>query len=397
MVPVTDIHCHPPLKVYMGESDLTKEHHTTRDFDPFTTRVDLPKMKRGNVKVIFATHYLPEINLKTECPNVDWLYDGIKFLAPELAGKIENGNNFNSPFEQTMQMINLFESKINEARSKGFDVQIARNYNELKAGLDEGRTVALHAIEGAHSLGRIVNTAAVINIYVNNLLQFYEKGVCLITLAHFFQNDLVPPVNGIPPGIRKLLGVKSRNLDLTITPVGESIVNKMFEVGMIVDLTHCTPRARTKVFELNNNEHPVVFSHVGVESLFNNPDEPQDKYYNPSDEEIIKIAECGGLIGILFDNYWLCGKEEKSFLFEEPGFEYAFRTIDYIYHKTGTYDNIAFGSDLDGFTDPSDDLKDCSKYPDFINYLRGKGIAEADINKISRGNVMRVLEIGWKH
>lgn len=395
MIPVIDIHCHPSLKVYLLDTDLFEAHLTTRDFNPFVSRVDLPKMKKGNVRAIFNTHYLPEIEFKTECPGVDWLYGGINFLAPDVTDKLENDNNFNSPYEQTMQMINLFESKINEARSKGFNVEIARNFDQFKTGWENGSTIILHAIEGAHSLGRKKDGSEGVQAYLDNLEQFYQKGVCLITLAHFFRNDLVPAVNGIPPGIRKVLGVKSQDLNLTLTPAGESVVQRMFDLGIIADLTHSTPAARNRVFEIGGGQRPIVFSHVGVESLFHNPQIPEDRFMNPSDEEIIKIAECGGVIGIEFDNYWLTGKEEESVFIKEPGFEYIYKTIMHIYEVTGTYDNIAFGSDLDGLTDPSDDIKDCSYYPDLINYLTEKGISEADMRKICYENIFRVLETGW--
>lgn len=395
MIPVIDIHCHPSLKVYLLDTDLFEAHITTRDFNPFVSRVDLPKMKKGNVRAIFNTHYLPEIGFKTECQRVAWLYDGINFLAPDVTDKLENDNNFNSPFEQTMQMINLFESKINEARSKGFNVEIARNFEQFKTGWENGSTMILHAIEGAHSLGRKRDGSEGIQAYLDNLEQFYKKGVCLITLAHFFPNDLVPALNGIPPGIRKVLGVKSQDLNHTLTPAGESVVQRMFDLGIIADLTHSAPAARKRVFEIGGGQRPIVFSHVGVESLFNNPQIPEDKFMNPSDEEIIKIAECGGVIGIEFDNYWLTGKEEESIFIKEPGFKYIYKTIMYIHEVTGSYDNIAFGSDLDGLTDPSDDIKDCSYYPDLINYLTEKGISEADMRKICYENIFRVLETGW--
>jgi microsomal dipeptidase-like Zn-dependent dipeptidase len=396
VIPVVDIHCHPSLKVYLLDADMFEEHVTTRDFNPFVSRVDLPKMKKGNVRAIFNTHYLPEIGFRTECPGVDWLYGGINFLAPDVTDKLEYDNNFNSPFEQTIQMINLCESKINEARSKGVDVEIARNYHQFKTGWEKGKTMILHAIEGAHSLGRKGSKhSSVLNDYIDNLEQFCQKGVCLITLAHFFGNDIVSPVNGIPPGVRRILGMKSRDLNQTLTPIGESVVRRMFELGIIVDLTHSTPIARKRVFEINGGRRPIVFSHVGVESLFNNPQIPEDRYMNPSDEEIVKIAECGGVIGIEFDNYWLTGKEEESVFIKEPGFEYIYKTIMHIYAVTGTYDNAAFGSDLDGLTDPSDDIKDCSYYPDLIKYLTAKGISSADLCKICYENVFRILKNGW--
>ncbi|HZW39152.1 MAG TPA: membrane dipeptidase [Ignavibacteriaceae bacterium] len=398
MTPVIDIHCHPSLKTYFLNVDLFEEHKAPKDFSPCAVLMDLPKMQKGNVQAILASHYLPEINYRRECPNVDWLYGGINFLNPDIIDKLENDYDFNSPFQQTMQIINIFESKINEAKARGFNVDIARNFLQLEEGLNHGKTMILHSIEGSHSLGHSKGSDLHSpDEYISNLVQLKDKGVCLITLAHFFQNDLVPPVNGIPPGIRKFLGVKPRNINLKITPIGETVVAKMFELGIIVDITHCTPEARKRIFEISSNKYPLVFSHVGVESLFRNSELPDEKFMNPSDWEIMKIAECNGVIGIEFNNYWLTGEEERHRFEIENGSAAILKTIKHIYGVTGTYDNISFGSDFDGLTDPPDDIKDPSGYPALIQYLLDNGIPEVSLNKICYENIIRVLRQGWKN
>jgi membrane dipeptidase len=63
--------------------------------------------------------------------------------------------------------------------------------------------------------------------------------------------------------------------------------------------------------------------------------------------------------------------------------------------KVGGVDCIAIGSDLDGFTDPLDDLKDASEMPRLTQRLLQNGFAETAIQKILGGNVLRVLQEGW--
>lgn len=391
-----DLHCHPSLKIYFFNIDLFETHLTTRDFNPFSIRVDLPKLQQGNVNAIMASHYLPEINYTTECPGVDWLYGGIKFLAPDVIDKIENNHNFNSPFEQTMQMIKALESKVHEARSKGFNINIARNFEDLEKGLLKESIMILHTIEGGHSLGRSKNSYdSDIANYLRNLISLKEVGVCMITLAHFFENDLVPCVEGIPPKIRKLLRLQPRNTELSITAIGEEVIRKILDLGIVVDLTHCAPKARDRIFEINNNIRPLIFSHVGVRKFFNNIEFPNDNLMNPSDEEILKIKDCNGVIGVTFNNYWLTGKEEESLFHFEPGLDYIYKTIEYIKEITGSYEYVALGSDFDGLTDPPDDIKDCSKFPDLINFLLDKGISTFNVNKITGENILRVLREGW--
>ena len=150
----------------------------------------------------------------------------------------------------------------------------------------------------------------------------------------------------------------------------------MLKIGMVVDLTHSTPLARKEVFDINrslgDSKRPIVFSHAGVQKLFSDQTNP-DKVYNLDDVEIMEIQKCHGVIGLIADNYWLFGEEEK-FLENNPGIPKLIETIDYIHNVTGTYENIAIGTDYDGFTDTSDDLEDPSKMPNLtrslLNHIR---------------------------
>lgn len=226
----------------------------------------------------------------------------------------------------------------------------------------------------------------------------------MITLGHFFENDIVSPIDGFPPGMKKLISCNPPpNSRPGLSVIGEAVVRSMLDLGMIVDLTHSTPDARTRVFDIlsevngkreakGKKKRPVVFSHVGVRGIFNAP-------MNPSDGEILNVKECNGVIGIIFMNYWLSGKEENDFLGligeRDPGSEYIYRTVEHIHRVTGSYDNVAIGTDFDGFTDPPDDLQDISKFPVLRSFLLKKGLKQKDVNKIMGDNILRVLQDGW--
>jgi membrane dipeptidase len=208
----------------------------------------------------------------------------------------------------------------------------------------------------------------------------------------------VAPVIGMPPSMierLKLSGDRDPNKGLTM--IGEQVVAHMLDIGMIVDLTHCTRTARKKVFEINDKrgaeKRPLVFTHVGVSGLSDHP-------MNPDETEINKIKECEGTIGIIFYNFYLMGKEEDDPFSPivdfnpEPGINYIIETIDKIHTVTGTYDNISIGSDLDGFTDPPDDLYNLARFKFLKEKLIQKyGIVSA--GKILGDNMLRVLKLGW--
>lgn len=121
---------------------------------------------------------------------------------------------------------------------------------------------------------------------------------------------------------------------------------------------------------------------------------------SPDDEEILKIKECNGMIGIIFMNYWLTGKEEKPLLWHKDfGFDNILRSIKHIVAITGSFDHVGIGTDFDGWADPPDDYYDASMLGEFKHRLvleRNKlGATEEDIEKITGGNLLRVLKEGW--
>ena len=155
-----------------------------------------------------------------------------------------------------------------------------------------------------------------------------------MTLAHFYPNDVTYQITGIHPTIRKLMRCKNTsNPEKGLTDIGDAVVREMLRIGMVVDLTHSTPLTRKKVFEINrslgDNGRPLVFSHAGVQKLFKDQSS-SDKLYNLAENEIMEIHHCHGVIGLIADNYWVFGEEEKLFQFNPviPKFEGTDRAVD---------------------------------------------------------------------
>jgi microsomal dipeptidase-like Zn-dependent dipeptidase len=151
------------------------------------------------------------------------------------------------------------------------------------------------------------------------------------------------------------------------------------------------------VFEINRSlgdkRRPLVFSHAGVQKLFKDQSS-SDKLYGLAEDEITEIHHCHGVIGLIADNYWVFGQEEK-FLEYNPVIPKLIETIDYIHDMTGTYENIAVGTDYDGFTDTSDDLLDPSEMPNLTRALLNHIKDRAQVKLILGGNALRVLKEGW--
>ncbi len=391
-----DLHCHPALNSWLFNSNFENDHPTlSKDFFPFQMTVDYPKMVRGEVDAILSSIYLPEAPLLEEADPSGLMRKTLNIFFHALH-KAEINDTPDTPFEQTLAYLKHFENKISLAQDKNCAVSLARNFSELTSLLQTGTKAVIHSVEGAHSLGR--KTAGMTPNYIDNIDTFFEKGVCLLTLAHVYENDIAAPVVGIPPSLIKKLKLSGeRDLSRGLTAIGEEVVEHMLDIGMIVDLTHCTKIGRDKVFEINDrrgsHKRPLVFSHVGIADVFDHP-------MNPTASEIIKLKECGGTVGIIFDNYWVTGKEEDdpfpNFIdfSPEPGIDHILDTIDAIHAITGAYDTVSIGSDLDGFSDPPDDLHNASRF----NFLKCKLVERYGndaAKKILGENALRVLKLGW--
>ena len=199
------------------------------------------------------------------------------------------------------------------------------------------------------------------NELLKNLEHFYDRGVaCIFTLAHFYPNHLVSPVFPYPEyGIKKsnwkhLMAGWDMNKGLTST--GKKVVEAMKDMGMIIDITHCTPKARSEVYDIVGNDlSKIVASHIELFSV--NPDP-----LNLEDWEIKWLADHNCLIGIIFMNYWLSPIDSGL------GLKHIERTIDHIINIAGDQ-VLAIGTDFDGFTDPPDEITDISELPRLTRYL----------------------------
>jgi membrane dipeptidase len=110
--------------------------------------------------------------------------------------------------------------------------------------------------------------------------------------------------------------------------------------------------------------------------------------YNLKDWEIRRIADTGGVVAVIFMNYWLMPNETRR------GLNFIAHTIEH-FVNVGGIEHVAFGSDFDGFNDPPDDLKDASELPKLTQRLIAEDYSIDKIKKILGGNTLRVLREGW--
>lgn len=369
--PMTDVHIHPALKAYMFRRNLWRHYHSGGTFNPFTSRSDFKMLEKGEVGVIWSAIYVPEHELFDRC----FLLKAAAFVASPIAHKLTSGSYFQRAIEQ-------MDAMEGEVRRKPDRTALARSPAEVRELTAQGKIAVIHTIEGAHVLER----------KIENLEELHRRGVAMITLSHFYPNGVADPVDGIPQDMwfRKIctkLGPPEPEPPF-VTDFGLEVLRRMKELGMVVDVSHCTPQARDVVYARLGTDVPIVASHVGADELHRT-------VYNLKRDEIEHIAASGGAVGIIFMNYWL-GHLEPDPADLDIGLGNIWRTASYIHDVTGNWDHVMLGTDFDGFTDPPDNAKDSSQMPRVTDMFLRKGVSEEDVKKIVGGNAQRVLDLGWR-
>ena len=367
---VVDLHAHPSLKVSLFKRALGVRWPAARYANPFSVQVDFPKMQQGGLDILLSTIYVPEKGIIQDCQAVKLM----KYINPRLWKNI-----FNRPaITTTLEMIEQMEKAVQDANQKNkYEVgQIVHSAKELSELLNRPlpRPVGIiHNVEGGHSLSGDLK----------NINELFNRGVAYLTPAHFYENELVNPVFPYPSYVQ-IGGCfrNSKNLTLGLKSFGQKVIERMSDLGMLIDITHCTPAARKQIYKITGEKGvPVFASHIGVYAVNPNP-------YNLKDWELEKIAATRGVVGIIFMNYWLTTSDRKG------GIDFIMQTINHIIKVAGV-EAVSLGTDFDGFTDPPDDLMDIAGLENLTQRLVVEGLDENHIKAILGGNALRMLQNGW--
>tara|TARA_Y100000361_G_scaffold89565_1_gene79604 strand:+ start:1286 stop:2518 length:1233 start_codon:yes stop_codon:yes gene_type:complete len=399
---VVDLHNHAVLKRFLLDRDLSSSKTKflaglfKRAFWPLSQRSTFPLLDKGGVDVVLSTCYIPEREWLEDQSLVKWALA----LSPEVRRRVFDPFYFDATVNMMDDMENhITEYNKNIDRSQNKPICMVKNNQELSQCLDSDHIAMIHSIEGGHSLqGLDCDTSSDMKVKEAEILQhldyFSERGVAYLTLAHFYPNLIAHPVFPYPNyGIKRnnwkyLMGAWDMNVGLS--EIGKKVVERMCELKMIIDIAHCTPKARSEVYDIvGDRQNRVISSHAGVFEI--NPDP-----YNLHDWELHWFSQHGGVLGIIFMNYWISPVDTPL------GIKYIERTLEHAM-RIGGSDIVGIGTDFDGFTDPPDEITDMSEIPRITKYLKclTNGIGKQKypdkvISKFLGGNALRVLREGWK-
>ncbi|MFC1627548.1 dipeptidase [Gemmatimonadota bacterium] len=159
--------------------------------------------------------------------------------------------------------------------------------------------------------------ATMIDNSIDNLETLYQQGTRWIQLTY---------------NTRNLLGDGcTERTNAGLSDFGIAAVERMNELGIIVDLSHCGRQTTMDGMQFSNPG--ACFTHTMCEDLY--PDHPRAK----TDEQIRAMADKGGVMGIIGLGYMIG---------PDPGGETTIETyVDHIDHavKTGGIDHVGLASD----------------------------------------------------
>ncbi|TLG72517.1 dipeptidase [Culicoidibacter larvae] len=161
---------------------------------------------------------------------------------------------------------------------------------------------------------------------------------------------------------------------LGLTDWGKTLVRRMEDLHMVVDLAHANEQTFYDVYQMA--ARPFIVSHSAAYELFNHP-------RNLKDAQLQAVAEIGGLIGV---NAW------GGFLAEEnPHIDDYMRHLVYIADKIGV-EHVGLGFDfcdfLPGYMEKplTKNLETSNQVQNLVAKLREHGFSEQEVQAICYDN-----------
>lgn len=318
---------------------------------------DIPRLREGGVGWQFWSAYVPTTATKTHTAAKD-TFEQIDFIHAMV-----------EQYPETFEMAATSDDVVRIRKA--------------------GKIACMIGVEGGHSMENSLGL----------LRNFYRLGVRYMTLTHSENIDWADSATDKP---------KHNGL----TPFGKQVVVEMNRIGMLVDISHVSPKTMHDALDVT--KAPVIASHSSAYTIANHP-------RNVPDDVLKRLPTNGGVIMINFFSGFITpeaalrtkkmfevGREFEAKYPRKEDFKAAFNqwkkenpfprgsihdVIDHIDHivKIAGVDHVGLGSDYDGITSCPVQLDDVASYPYITQELLNRGYREEAIQKILGGNILRAL------
>ncbi|NMA91692.1 MAG: membrane dipeptidase [Firmicutes bacterium] len=253
-----------------------------------------------------------------------------------------------SHLQKSMDYIRYYHQTLEQNRE---DLLAVESVAHLKQAPHEKKIACLLALEGAEPLEGCPD----------NLELFFKLGVRALSLTWNKRNMFADGVSEAITGSK-------------LTRAGRQLLEKMSSLGVILDLAHLSPSCFDDALALW--PLPPLVSHANSQALCDHP-------RNLSDEQVKKVAEKGGVIGLTFNAPFISGETVAS----------LDQLVDHFVHlaRVVGVPHLAIGSDFDGIRYPVEEIPDASCYGKLIAALYDRGFTSTEIDLIAGENLRRLI------
>ena len=251
-------------------------------------------------------------------------------------------------------------------------IKLVTSYRDLQ---DAGSEKVLAVILGNEG-GKIVGESG------ENLNTLFDLGVRHIQLNWSMKNCLSASQSE-----------ENTRQDTGLSDLGRNMIERMNELGMIVDVSHSSPETISDVLDVTSK--PILNSHSGSRVIAN-------KQQNLWDEQIRQLSENGGILAIHFCSRLVLGVDDRQSTIPD-----VISQIKYVKNKGGI-DLIGLGPDwILGDTKRDEKymhnteqetitwtkcLEDSSRIKNLIPQLQLAGFSEHEIDRILYLNLQRFFK-----
>ena len=345
-MPVFDFHCHPALKSSLAADSLglTPWNHIKASYsigncdlsinEMFNGSLDsqsnLVQMLQGEVNLAGVIIYPLESELAKAVMSKKMVSKGkINLLDPVKLGNMRDGGSYYQWTKQTMNHL-LQHSQHPERNGQSFRfINSMREYNRE----DKTTVHGVLIFEGLHSFFHDPFSPHAEADFHNNFEDFklqFKTRILAVNLPHMQRVPFSGHAYGMQFLSPKMFVPESKGLP----EAGRRLVEKMHQESILIDIKHMSYHARTDLRSLRNRKGwedlPLLCTHAGVTGI---PESARYKYlysrpvqkhggwsirhvrpsgyipgtaFNVSsinlyDEEILRIIQSGGMIGISLD------------------------------------------------------------------------------------------------
>jgi membrane dipeptidase len=357
-VPLIDGHNDLPWELrqrvqnHISRIDLTRDQSSLQP--PLHT--DIPRLRQGKIGAQFWSVYVPA---SLETASVETVLEQIDVVH---------------------RLVSLYPQAFELARTADDIVRIHK----------QGKIASLIGMEGGHAIGSSLAT----------LRQLYALGARYLTLTHSQNTPWADSATDEP----------EHN---GLTPFGKAVVAEMNRLGMLVDLSHVSPKTMNDVLDIA--EAPPIFSHSSARAITDHP-------RNVPDDVLERLRRTDGVVMVTWVPSFVSEKV-RAYYPERDAVEARLKArypgqpdrvkremdawreanpipratvadvADHLDHlvKVAGIDHVGIGADLDGITTTPVGLDSVATYPVLFAELIRRGYSDDDLKKIAGLNLLRVL------